>query len=365
MYCHSMDQKITYQKSLVQLMQSILNKFQGTNVDGIPGLETYLNRYSKIALVLIDGMGMMNLNQLSSSHSFLKDHLWDEIDTVFPPTTVAATTTICSGLPPISTGWIGWMQYFKEEDNHAIMFFNKDYYMGNPMKETPYEKLPFEYFWKKLGVPYSIYMPFDAYEQPGYHNLEEMIDALKTNLKKEGPQYHYFYYDRLDSLMHHHGIDHPKVQKEFNRICSQLQYLYQHLDDDTLICVIADHGHINTKIIDLGDYPDIVACLKIAPALETRALTFYVKEECKTTFENLFNQYFKEDFDLYTHQEVFDLHLFGYGKEHERIHEFVGDYLAIATKEKAFCVHPSERPKGNHAGGTKEEMKIPLILLHK
>ena len=62
--------------------------------------------------------------------------------------------------------------------------------------------------------------------------------------------------------------------------------------------------------------------------------------------------------------------LFGKGRYHERFHDFVGDYIAVAKSNAIihYKVTGGKEPhhfKGHHAGVTDEEMLIPLIIIGK
>ena len=48
----------------------------------------------------------------------------------------------------------------------------------------------------------------------------------------------------------------------------------------------------------------ILKCLKRVPSIEPRATAFFIKDGKKEEFENLFNKYFSEYFNLYTKEEV-------------------------------------------------------------
>jgi len=73
-------------------------------------------------------MGVNILDKHLNKKSFLKRHKIKDIASIFPPTTVSATTTLISGKLPGETGWIGWNQYFSEIDHHVVLFRNQDYY---------------------------------------------------------------------------------------------------------------------------------------------------------------------------------------------------------------------------------------------
>ncbi|MEE3352031.1 MAG: hypothetical protein VZR13_06455, partial [Saccharofermentanaceae bacterium] len=47
---------------------------------------------------------------------------------------------------------------------------------------------------------------------------------------------------------------------------------------DTLLFVVADHGHMDSKNLCILDYPEIVKCLVRLPSIEPRALNLFIKE---------------------------------------------------------------------------------------
>ena len=104
---------------------------------------------------------------------------------------------------------------------------------------------------------------------------------------------------------------------------------------------------------------------------ENYSLTFAFGFECenyekylkKEEFENLFNTYFDNDFDLYPMEEVIESKLFGDGKENEIFRDALGDYLAIGKSNKTLLYKGSEELYSQHAGYTDDEIYVPLILI--
>ena len=82
-------------------------------------------------------------------------------------------------------------------------------------------------------------------------------------------------------------------------------------------------------------------------------------------FVELFNQYFKEDFDLYTRLDVIDSKLFGDGDANSIFSSALGDFLAIAKTNKTINYHKKDVKKSHHAGYTDDEIYVPLIVVKK
>ena len=84
------------------------------------------------------------------------------------------------------------------------------------------------------------------------YRLEEIIKTLEDEIaSNEKP-----YYDNPDNLLHAFGINSDIVKKEFERINSSLEFLCNNIEDSVVI-ILADHGHIDTKHYILDDYANI------------------------------------------------------------------------------------------------------------
>lgn len=79
-----------------------------------------------VVMILCDGMGSNILDKALDSDSFLIKHRIKPITTVFPATTVAATTSILTGLNPVETGMLGWTMYYKDIDKTIVTFRNSE-----------------------------------------------------------------------------------------------------------------------------------------------------------------------------------------------------------------------------------------------
>ena len=92
-----------------------------------------------------------------------------------------------------------------------------------------------------------------------------------------------------------------------------------------------------------------------------------VKEIRKVEFVKLFNKYFGNDFKLFTKQEFISSGLLGGGTPHRKVDDFIADFVAVSTSHKSlhYTTGQKELPqlKGDHAGISEYEMKIPLIFI--
>ncbi|MBR3841243.1 MAG: alkaline phosphatase family protein [Erysipelotrichales bacterium] len=360
-----------YDDSILSISSSILKHYNvPTEYKSMADVDKELKKkYKNVFLVLIDGLGHYNLTSLYDGNDLLRRCEKRPISSVYPSTTVAATTVACSGLPPITTGWVGWHQYFSEFDEDYIMFLDFTYYKkgGKCPRNIEFDVMDYERLWTKVANNgYHgdfIYPPFRTPRAKTFKDQCDMMLEIANDDSKNG--FTYVYWDKLDSLMHEFGVLSDEVKNHAKEINQNLEELQKQISDDTLIIVTADHGHVDMEYIDLGEYPDITELFDKAPTLEARAMNFYIKDDQKEKFKELFNKYFSEYFVLYSHEEIFDMHLLGEGKEYPLIHEIIGDFLACAIGPKAFKYIAGGPPKGNHAGMTDEEMTTPLIFIKK
>jgi hypothetical protein len=174
------------------------------------------------------------------------------------------------------------------------------------------------------------------------------------------------YWNDPDHTMHHFGVTSKEAKGVMKDIERNLKHLCSKLKD-TLIVITADHGMIDTQNVILNDYPDICDCFIRPPSLESRVVTFAIKNNRQVEFAKLFNKYFGNDFKLYTKQEFMDSGLLGSGTPHRKVDDFIADFVAISTSAKSLHYLQSQTKKieiiGEHAGISEQEMKIPLIFI--
>ena len=48
--------------------------------------------------------------------------------------------------------------------------------------------------------------------------------------------------------------------------------------------------------------------------------------------------------------------------KHQYLDSFIGDYIAISTSNKMIQLKKGEPFKAHHAGLTKEELEVPIII---
>ena len=87
-------QKPDYQNSILNLVNSILHNYGAPHrYTTLPEADEILKKdYRHVVLLVLDGMGVSVLERFLPEESFLRSHFQKEISSVFPPTTVAATT---------------------------------------------------------------------------------------------------------------------------------------------------------------------------------------------------------------------------------------------------------------------------------
>ena len=329
-------------------------------------LEEY--KPKNVVTILCDGMGSIILDRMLDKNSFLIKNRLKTITTVFPATTVAATTSVTTGLNPCETGMLGWDMYYKGIDKTITVF-------SNTLKEKP-DDIPLkeaEEYNKKYMIRKTIveeinengkykghaFLPFD---ENAYTSLDDLFNKIEEKCLDPSKKYIYAYTLDPDHTMHEIGSDAEEIRDIINDLNEKIESLSKKVSD-TIIFVIADHGHINVDNLFIKDYPDVEQCLLRNTSLEPRAVNFFIKPDKKEIFVKLFNKYFGNDFDLYPKDEVIESKLFGDGEENPIFRDSLGDYLAIAKTNKALLYTGGSVLKSHHAGYTDDEILIPLITI--
>lgn len=358
-----------YNNSTVNLACSILKYFEvNTPNPTLSLLDKYLQKkYKNIVVLLIDGMGDEIIKENLSPDGFFNENLKGVYSSVFPSTTVAATTSIDSGLYPNEHSWLGWDCYFEEVDKNVTVFFNTD---QNGEQAADYnitqKYIPYRSVIDKIkDAGHDAYYA-SPFAEPYPQKLDDILNYTKELCDKEGMKYIYAYYPEPDNTMHRHGINSEKSKEVLLEIEQKVKLFSQTLKD-TLLIITADHGQINSDGVLITDYKEIMDCLVRMPSIEPRAVNFFVKEGMCEKFASLFKENFADKLLLFTKEEVKKLKLFGTGIDHSHFDSMLGDFLAVAVSDLSIYNKNEEKCicRGVHAGLTEGEMSVPLIVIEK
>lgn len=319
-------------------------------------------------LMVLDGMGRHIIEKNCSNGSILKTHQVMNLNSVFPPTTVAATTTFTTGLAPIESGWLGWHLYLNNTDPSITLFKNKVYATNEDFTNFKVEDvIPRDYWCNKLkrAKHYTVY---PSWGENGVNNLSEAFDKVKEICTKEESNFTYMYWDEPDALMHEYGTTSQIVKVKLLEIEELVNKFAEEIPNETIVLITSDHGMIDVEPLELVNYPDFMECLSKPFAGEGRFAQFYVKEDKKEEFVELFNKYFDESFMLMSKKEFLDSKMAGLNEPNKVIEYCLGDFVAIGTGGYYFTEQIKEDDlvfKAHHAGITPEEMETCVILLKR
>lgn len=362
--------------TIVNLSNSVLKRFHvQTHHDSIDEIDRLLCNRSKIVVLLFDGLGDYIINTHLKKDGFIRSHQVMKIDATFPPTTVASTVGFLTGKYPIETGWLAWNQYFKDYGFDIEVFKNTKRSDGTLLrnkednilfKHCPYISI-FDLI-KKANPNISTFdIRIKKVDPKGPKTLREARKMINKALSDSNESFTYFYWSEPDSLIHHHGVHSLFVHFSIKRIERFIKDTVKK-NPDTLFISIADHGLIDVSYFNIYEHTDLYSLFVRKPTLESRSMGFFIKEENKTQFIKLFNNYYQDYFDLLSHDEIISSGLYGEGKVLKQAEEFIPDFVAIAKTNKSFYIkHPIDNDKyhllkGHHAGGTNEEREISVSV---
>ena len=104
------------------------------------------------------------------------------------------------------------------------------------------------------------------------------------------------------------------------------------------------------------------------------------RQDVKKMIKHTINKYKKIDilinnagiseYKLFTKEELLQSHLLGYSKEHRKIDDFLGNFIAIAISDTTIIlenylrreIHGEDKKISTHCGLTQDEMEVPIIM---
>lgn len=345
---------------------SAIRKNYGYSHEYAPMPDLFDKFYEKIIVLLLDGMGMNVLRKNLGENSFLMRHMFKEIHSIYPSTTAAATSSIKSGLPPITNGWTGWENYVREIDRNVVLFRGTDYYTGNVTGISLYDYIPYTMFYEDMNLAGYCIEP--DFSQSSVKIKDVLKRSLRLNQEKKR-QIQYVYFTEPDTIMHEFGTYSEEAKGVCRSLDKQVEAYASSLTEGTLLIITADHGHTAVSPISLYACKPIMRLLNRPPSNDARCITFSVQRGKEAEFESIFNGLFSGIYRLYKTEDAIRLGFFGRPEDsmNPRCADFLADYTAVATGGWYFNYKDNTDFifKSHHAGITEDEMLVPVCVVRK
>ena len=338
-----------------------------------------------IVFILMDALGSTILERHLPPQSFLRSHHAGDLIAGYPCTTVCVTTSFFSGLLPISHAWLAWSLYFKEWNQCIEVYPYRDAFTGeriNPEEKNILDSMGFETIFEqiekatenqvKVECVFSDKVRTRQVQMAGKHltsvpTFEEMLQAIDRKCQEKGEHIIICHWKSPDDLLHNFGLESEQVTTFLADSDRLLAKYVPHFADSSLI-ITADHGMQQIENhFRLDNIDPLNELLAHYPSGDPRAKAIAVLPGKQDLFANRLKQETGDEFLLVPAEEVIKKGFLGDGPVHPRIADFLGDFLVIGQSySDLLYTPPGGRPpklfKGHHAGLTKDEMLVPLIM---
>ncbi|QOS11478.1 phosphodiesterase/nucleotide pyrophosphatase domain protein [Haloferax gibbonsii] len=241
---------------------------------------------SRVVVFLVDGFGLAQWDGERDRIPFLREFertgRVTPLTTVFPSETAAAMNTFHSGALPSEHGVVGWNVYDPDADEmfEALPFLRKD--GTQPERIDRADVADCESVYPDLaaaGVETHHVTPFPSEETVPHtydpEDLSTFSDAFAEAAESAAdPSYIFAYLPQTDAVAHGEGVDSEAYRETaaetFARVENAIATLAEATDEDdageTLVCLTADHGLVDTdpeRNPDLSETPfDLVSDLR-------------------------------------------------------------------------------------------------------
>jgi predicted AlkP superfamily pyrophosphatase or phosphodiesterase len=370
-------------------------------------LEGLSNKYDKVVLFVMDGLGFEHFESLTKSDPFLKTLCergnFLRLGTQFPSTTACNITTLNTGLSVAQHGLFEWFYYEPavQEIIAPLLYSSGEHVHERGSLQTdkrvrPGDIYPKQSFYKKLAEYGIRSYAFQDAEYAESEFTEIIFDGAKRygflspadgliNLARaviEGPPkaYYYFYFDKVDALSHRFGPGSKEAMAEAEVFVFALERIFwervKDKVDKTLFLLTADHGQSPidpSKCVYLNiEFPELKNYMKksktgryLAPAGSCRDMFLYIKDDRLDDAYHLLADRLHDKAVVLKAKELIVNGYFGDRHISEALAGRLGNLVILPFEGQ--CVWWYEKGLfeidflGHHGGLTKQEMEIPFL----
>lgn len=360
----------------------------------------------KVILFLIDGFGYKQWLKYADRYEFLKRFtekgVVAPVTTVFPSTTAATLTTICSGLTPQEHGLPEWWVYFDELDKIIITLpFTpigekgrdklleagvdpKILFDGKTIHETLSEsEIPSFTFIRDTyaNSAYSKIVHRGSENAPFINSSDLLVNLRKKIAEVSAPAYFYVYWDAVDSIAHTYGPHTEQYLAELNGFFYLLQKEFikrieKNLAEEISILITADHGQVNVdpqQTIYLNQYSEVVDNFQVGPSGNKilpwgspRDIFLAIKPEKLNEVFTFLTKTLQGKATVMKIEKALEEGLFGHGALHKKFKNRIGNILILPHGNSTIWYEHLKDEKfnllGMHGGLSTDEMLVPFAV---
>ena len=344
-------------------------------------------------LLLVDGLGLEQLQRYSAHAPFLRGILQrqteaqTELSTVYPSTTAAALSSLGTALSPGEHGLVGYDVY--DPDRQTVV----NQLGGWDERTDPETWQPAATIFEQLndqGVsgahtiePITISLPaFEnsaltraALQGPrfiGQEQLTARFNQAARQAQRPGALI-YLYVNELDRTGHQYGPGSNQWLEVLEELDAQTRRLSRKLPDGTLAAVTGDHGMIEVQEenrIDFAHDEELVEHIAHT-AGEPRMVQLHfnpsANEQDRQKTLSAWQQRFGSQTWIATRQQAIQAGWFG--TVSDRVRPRLGDLIVagfepIALYDSRRATPQSFSMVGHHGAPTSAEVRIPWLVFH-
>ena len=352
----------------------------------------------RVVLLTLDGLGW-NLFQARQDLVTAVSHkaiITGQLTSIFPSTTVAALSSLWTGVAPAQHGLVGLRMFFPEYavsagmlDFSPLFFKARDALVDAGLDPETFLQHPGvgeqlaaagvpTYAFKGWGIVDSALSRMHGRgvaKSFGVITFAEMLVTIRELLHERAGERLFInaYWPSLDTLSHYHTWEGTAVSAELRTLISQLQAeffdaLTEAARRDTAFFIVADHGQELTPVshqIFLSDHPQLAKMLFMRPTGEPRVLYLYAKHGCQQAVLDYINTKLGHAMTAVSTQAALQAGLFGTDTHANGLVDRLGDVVVI-MRGGYTLFSEAERPKahkmiGRHGGMNHAEMQVPWL----
>lgn len=358
-----------------------LNGVKFKKTEGMKQIDKIIPSKKHMVFILLDGFGYYKLKRLGED-SILKQNNKMKIKTVNPTSTACVLTSLMSASYPNQHGIYGWWDYNKDYDLSYYPLLLEERKTGEKLKDkgiSNKEIYKFESIFNQFKTKVNVYERRDLINSEytnmfskkaskyGFYSIKDCFEKVKKNiLERETATFNYIYINGLDEASHSNGVDSKEVSDIINAVENGIKNV---ANEETSVILIADHGQVDmTSMMYLNQKTDYTKYFYALPSIDTRMISFFVKNECAKEFEEKFMEEFSQDVILLTKEQAKKINLFGSSSYSEHADKSLGEYIAVVVNNKflvcdKLVLEDYILTKGNHSGLTKEEITVPFVVI--